>query len=52
VILDREGKIVARFKGMVKEADLKREIDALLEKQQAAQGGGPVAKASKSSVPA
>ena len=52
VIVDRDGTIVARYKGMVKEADLKREIDALLAKQQAAQGGGPVAKASKSSVPA
>ena len=52
VIIDRDGKIVARYKGMVKEADLKREIDALLEKQQAASGGAPVAKASKSSVPA
>jgi peroxiredoxin len=52
VIIDRDGKIVARYKGMVKEEELKREIDALLEKQQAASGGAPVAKASKSSVPA
>jgi peroxiredoxin len=51
VIIDRDGKIVARYKGMVKEADLKREIDALLEKQQAA-AGAPVARAAKSSVPA
>jgi peroxiredoxin len=52
VIVDRDGKIVARFRGMVKEADLKKEIDALLAKQQAARGGEPVAKASRSSVPA
>ncbi len=52
VILDRDGKIVARYRGMVKEADLKKEIDALLAKQQAALGEGPIAKASKSSVPA
>ena len=52
VIIDRDGRVVARYKGMVKEADLKREIDALLAKQQAAQGGAPVAKATKSSVPA
>ena len=52
VIIDRDGTIVARFKGMVKEADLKREIDALLAKQQAAGGGIVLAKASKSSVPA
>jgi peroxiredoxin len=51
VILDRDGTIVARFKGMVKEADLKKEIDALLEKQQAANGGAAIAKAEKSSVP-
>jgi peroxiredoxin len=52
VVIDRDGKIVARFKGMVKEADLKKEIDAQLEKQQAAHGRAPMAKASKSSVPA
>jgi thiol-disulfide isomerase/thioredoxin len=52
VIIDRDGNVVARYKGMIKEADLKKEIDALLAKQQAAAGGGPVAKAAKSSVPA
>lgn len=52
VIIDRAGNVVARHKGMIKETDLKREIDALLEKQQAAQGGEPMAKASRSSVPA
>jgi peroxiredoxin len=52
VIIDRDGTIVARFKGMVKEADLKKEIDTLLEKQHTAHGGAPLAKASKSSVPA
>lgn len=52
VIIDRDGTIVARYKGIIKEADLKKEIDALLEKQQAAQGSGPMAKASRSSVPA
>ena len=51
VIVDRDGTIVARFKGMVKEADLKKEIDALLEKQQAASGGAAIAKGEKSSVP-
>ena len=50
--IDRDGKIVARYKGVVKEADLKKEIDALLAKQQAATGGAPGAKAGKSSVPA
>jgi peroxiredoxin len=57
VVIDREGNVVARFKGMVKEVDLKKEIDALLAKQQAASTpeGAPeaVAKAKgKSSVPA
>lgn len=52
VIIDRDGTIVARYKGMVKEADLKKEIDALLAKQQAAGGGIAVAKAPESSVPA
>jgi peroxiredoxin len=51
VIVDRDGKIVARFKGVIKEADLKKEIDGLLEKQQAAQGTVAIAKETKSSVP-
>ena len=51
VIIDRDGTIVSRFKGMVKESDLKKEVDALLEKQRMANGGVAVAKAAKSSVP-
>lgn len=51
VIIDRDGTIVARFKGMVKESDLKKEVDALLEKQRVANGGVAVARAAKSSVP-
>jgi peroxiredoxin len=51
-IIDRDGKIVAQFKGMVKEADLKKEIDALLEKQRVALGVPPEERSSKSSVPA
>jgi peroxiredoxin len=52
VIVDRDGTIVARYKGVIKESELKKEIDALLARQQAAAGGEPVAKASRSSVPA
>jgi peroxiredoxin len=52
VIVGRDGKIVSRFKGMIKEADLRKEIEALLETQQAAHGHAPVVGAARSSVPA
>lgn len=51
VIIDRDGTIAARFKGMVKESDLKKEVDALLEKHRVASGGVAVAKPTISSVP-
>jgi peroxiredoxin len=45
-VIDRDGKVVARFKGMIKEADLKKVIDGLLEqqhsRQESGEGGGPV----------
>lgn len=36
VIIDREGRIVARIRGMVKEEDLKRQLDSLVKRQTAA----------------
>ncbi len=36
VIIDREGRIVARIRGMVKEEELKRHLSSLLEKQSSA----------------
>ena len=50
VIVGRDGTIVARYKGIIKESELRKEIDALLARQQAA--AGEVARAQRSSVPA
>jgi len=50
VIVGRDGTIVARYKGIIKESELREEIDALLARQQAA--AGEVARAQRSSVPA
>jgi thiol-disulfide isomerase/thioredoxin len=36
IIIDREGRVVARIHGMVKEQELKRHLDSLIEKQAAA----------------
>ena len=52
VIIDRDGTIVARFKGMVKESELRKEVDALLEKHRLAGGGVAAARPATSSVPA
>lgn len=51
IILDRDGKIVARFRGTVTEAQLKKEVDALLEKQRLARGLAKADRQVASSVP-
>ncbi len=54
VIIDRDGRIAARFVGVITEAQLRKEIDGLLAKQRAASGRAAVdpAASRKSSVPA
>jgi peroxiredoxin len=51
-VIDREGRVVARYKGVVKEADLRKVIDGLLAADRPeGEGGDAVASAAKSSVP-